>query len=71
MACSLFLGSICLVNHNQYFDGFTSDSRMNMDGAYMLDGVRLIKTSSDNNIVNYETERGKILVKGYVSNLYQ
>lgn len=62
------ISSIYLVNHNQYYDSFTSDSKMNMDGAYMLDGVRLIKTSSENGVVNYETEKGKILAKGYISN---
>ncbi|MDL2215235.1 hypothetical protein LJC00_03510, partial [Dysgonomonas sp. OttesenSCG-928-M03] len=62
------ISTIYLVNQNQYYNGFTSESWMNKDGSYMLDGMRLIKLSSETNHVNYESERGNILVKGHIHN---
>lgn len=62
------LSSISVVNHNQYFDGFTAESKSEKGGAYMLDGNRLIKISESGNIITYETEQNKIKVTGYPGN---
>lgn len=62
------LSSIYLVNHNQYFDGYTDESKMDKAGAYTLDGTRLINLNTGtSDAINYQTEQGQILVTAYLS----
>ena len=60
------LSRITRVSKNIYFDGKTDGIRMNQDDAFVLDGIRLIKLSSEPSFNLYETEQGNIKVKGYL-----
>lgn len=52
---------------NLYYDQVTDGIRMTKDDAFMLDGVRLIKTGYTSSYVNYQTEQGNIKAKGYIA----
>lgn len=60
------LSRISRVSRNIYFDSKTDGIRMNQDDAFALDGVRLIKLSSESGFNLYESTQGNIKVKGYI-----
>lgn len=51
---------------NIYFDGVTDGVHMDYNDAFILDGIRLIKLSSDANAVYYQSEHGNIKAKGHI-----
>jgi hypothetical protein len=60
------ISAITAVDKNVYFDGSASASELDIFSAYILDGMRLIKLSTSDNIINYETEQGNIKVIAYI-----
>lgn len=60
---------ISKTNHNIYFDGKVeaASATTDADAAFVLDGIRLVKTSSNSNSISYETVKGQILAKAVLS----
>ena len=50
-----------------YYEGKSQGIVMDNSDAFMLNGIRLIKTSTASSNILYESEQGNIKVKGYVS----
>ena len=50
-----------------YYDGKTEGVKLDNSDSFMLNGVRLIKISSANDHILYESEQGNIKVKGFFS----
>ena len=50
-----------------YYEGKSQGVVMDNSDAFMLNGIRLIKTSTASSNILYESEQGNIKVKGYVS----
>lgn len=50
-----------------YYEGKPQGIVMDNSDAFVLNGIRLIKTSTSSGYVLYESEQGNIKVKGYVS----
>lgn len=50
-----------------YYDGKAEGVRMDNDDSFMLNGVRLIRTSTASDHILYETEQGNIKAKGFFS----
>ena len=60
---------ISKTNHNIYSDGKVeaASATTDADAAFVLDGIRLVKTSSNSNSISYETVKGQILAKAVFS----
>lgn len=50
-----------------YYDGKAEGVKMNNDDSFMLNGLRLIRTSTASDFILYETEQGNIKAKGFIS----
>lgn len=50
-----------------YYDGKPQGIIMDNSDAFILNGIRLIKTSTSSGYILYESELGNIKVKGYIS----
>lgn len=50
-----------------YYDGKPQGIIMDNSDAFILNGIRLIKTSTSSGYILYESEQGNIKVKGYIS----
>ena len=50
-----------------YYEGKPEGIVMDNSDAFVLNGIRLIKTSTASTYILYESEQGNIKVKGYVS----
>lgn len=61
------VSSISRGTKNIINDGYVSGIALNTSDVFMLDGIRLITTSEENNYNIYESERGNIKAKGYKS----
>lgn len=61
------VSSIERVGKNRYYDGKPEGVVMDNTDAFVLDGVRLIKLQTYSSYILYETEVGKIKVRGYYS----
>lgn len=59
------LSKIVRTARSIHYDGKTQGPSMNMQDAFVLDGIRLIKTSTNSNYQLYESEQGNIKAKGY------
>lgn len=59
------LSKIVRTAHSIHYDGKTQGPSMNMQDAFVLDGIRLIKTNTISNYQLYESEQGNIKAKGY------
>ncbi|GHT77901.1 hypothetical protein AGMMS50262_19960 [Bacteroidia bacterium] len=60
------LSSIARVPKNMYYDGTTQGVSNTKNDAFVLDGMRLIKSSENVTQINYETEQGQIKVKAVI-----
>jgi YD repeat-containing protein len=58
---------ITRVNKSIYYDGRSDGISRTKDDAFVLDGVRLIKTSSSSGYIRYESEQGKIRAIAYLN----
>lgn len=57
------LSSICITKSDFYFDGNAAGpEKKDTSSAYLLDGVRMIKTATTTTQITYETERGNITI---------
>jgi RHS repeat-associated protein len=68
------LSAISIANKNVYFDSFPSAATGDINGAFVLDGMRLIRVASSSSLVNpiagtiaYQTEQGFIQVLAYLN----
>ena len=59
------LSKIVRTARSIHYDGKAQGPSMNMQDAFVLDGIRLIKTSTISNYQLYESEQGNIKAKGY------
>ena len=59
------LSKIVRTARSIHYDGKTQGPSMNMQDAFVLDGIRLIKTNTISNYQLYESEQGNIKAKGY------
>lgn len=50
-----------------YYDGKVEGIKLDYNDSFVLDGVRLIKTSTASDHILYESEQGNIKVKGFFS----
>ena len=62
------LSAIVRGNKSFYYDDKIAAVEMNIQDAFFLDGVRLIKLSSSTDYIEYEAEQGNIKVRGFFSN---
>jgi len=63
------LSSIERVNKNVFFDGGNEATTISNDGAFALDGVRLIETSRTTEQINYETVQGNTKITAYFAQI--
>ena len=60
------LSSIVRTSQNVYYDGRSRGISMSKDDAFVLDGLRLIRTGQTDDALIYETEQGFIKAKAHV-----
>lgn len=61
------LSQINYTNKSIYYDGKAEGIKYNIDAAFILDGIRLIKLSSNATSITYQTEQGNIKVVATIS----
>jgi len=61
------LSFITRVAKNLYYENKTEGALMDKSDPFVLDGLRLIKTSENSSEINYETERGNIKATAYIN----
>ncbi|MFT3740236.1 MAG: RHS repeat-associated core domain-containing protein [Breznakibacter sp.] len=61
------ISKITRINKSVYYDGKPDGVNRTSDDAFALDGMRLIKTSSTGNTINYESEQGQIKAIAYLA----
>ena len=62
------ISKITRINRSVYYDGQANGVSRTNDDAFSLDGMRLIKLSSNASSIRYESEQGKIIAIAYLSN---
>ncbi len=61
------ISAISRASNDAFHDGKTRGISFDNDDAYYLDGVRLIKISTESDFILYQSETGFIKAKGYYS----
>ena len=62
------ISKITRANRSAYFDGNPNGISITNDDAFYLDGMRLIRLSSNASSIRYESEQGKIIAIAHLAN---